>query len=481
MKATIPLSFALTLALVAPTVAQEMPTGQLHPFTAGDTVVVVGEVSSPPRDFLVTHEKKMQVAIGPDRLDHTFHFRDAIELRAMDGSEMVAENFHRGMWVRAEGRIMEDDHRRIQVDRLQVLGTNLEEYQRSAHFNPQWRQGYAMTAAGERYSTTAPIPPGTQVAILGEIISPPADFLVTQEQKMQVQVGPEQTSYTIHFADAQLVGLAGEDFPVEHFHRDMWVRAIGTAREDDPRRIDADRVEVIAKDRTAFQQSPFYAAGLGTGYVMTASGERQIFGTALDRPYVVAEVPAPVTGPVTIHQPMPFTSPAPLTMVGRIEGRPSDRELRVNTVGEMWHARTSDQAEWYDAAGRRIAWRDAQPGHWVRLTGWQTGDRQMRVSRVDHLGTDQAFRTSPYYRADAPMGYVERVAGARAEFQPVTFRGTVVSAHPEWGYFVMRDEAGQQRRVYADAAQIMLNGRSIALNALRTGDWVTVQGRLIQF
>lgn len=113
----------------------------------GTPVVVVGQVSSPPKGEL--NEQKMQVAVGRSRTDYTLHFGDAYVLKGPNGEEIDEDAFDDGQWVRAEGRVM-DDSRRIKVSRVRLISTR---EMASLHGNPYNRRGhshgYLMWPAGE--------------------------------------------------------------------------------------------------------------------------------------------------------------------------------------------------------------------------------------------------------------------------------------------------------------------------------------------
>jgi hypothetical protein len=103
----------------------------------GTAVVIVGQVSSPPKGAL--NQKKMQVAIGPQHVDYTLHFSDAHALRGPMGEEIDEDAFDDGQWVRAEGRIMKDP-RRIWVGRIRLIDP---EKSSSLQGTPYYRRGFA--------------------------------------------------------------------------------------------------------------------------------------------------------------------------------------------------------------------------------------------------------------------------------------------------------------------------------------------------
>lgn len=97
---------------------QIYPTTRVFP--RGTYVVLIGRISSQPRDVAFAHEEKMQVAVGRDRTDFTLHL-DGADLRGLQGEEIGVSDLRDKMWVRAEGTVM-GDSRRIQVTRLELMG-----------------------------------------------------------------------------------------------------------------------------------------------------------------------------------------------------------------------------------------------------------------------------------------------------------------------------------------------------------------------
>src|SRR5688500_1670381 len=111
MKRATNIAAALCLGVIA---AAHVRAAEPAAFTQGTPVVVVGQVSSPPKGEL--NEQKMQVAVGPNRTDYTLHFRKA-ELIGLTGQKIDEDGFDNKQWVRAEGRVM-GDPRRIEVHRV---------------------------------------------------------------------------------------------------------------------------------------------------------------------------------------------------------------------------------------------------------------------------------------------------------------------------------------------------------------------------
>jgi hypothetical protein len=179
---------------------------------------------------------------------------------------------------------------------------------------------------------------------------------------------------------------------------------------------------------------------------------------------------------------------SPFTIIGRVSddtgSLETTRKIQVQSAGNEWTLNVNDDALVVDDKGEKISVHELDEGQWIRATGWQTDDLRMRIARVENLGAEEAFRRTRYFRTEAPLGYVERVAGERAQFVPLRYSGTVVSIHEPMGYFVVRDSKGQMRHVYPDSSEFTVaGGRSgvFAITDLRVGDRVTVTGRSLQF
>jgi hypothetical protein len=128
-------AFYLCAAFLATTAACGPASAQTR-LREGTPVIIVGRVSSPPRGSL--NEQKMQVAVGPQRADYTLHFGDAV-VKGMRGRKIDEDRLDDGMWVRAEGHVM-DDPRRIRVDRMRVIS---RDKRRSLVGTRYYRRGYA--------------------------------------------------------------------------------------------------------------------------------------------------------------------------------------------------------------------------------------------------------------------------------------------------------------------------------------------------
>jgi hypothetical protein len=443
------------------------------PFTRGEPVVLVGRVSTPPEDRLVVVRNRMQVAIGPDEIDHTLHVRNA-KMTDLSGQEVARSDFQRDWWVRAEGKVM-DDPRRIEVSRLWVLGRSEDEFRRTGYFHNEYARGYISAAATapqprtvaavfEPELTTATptdLPEGTPVQVVGVVSSQPRDVGVAVERKMQVAIGPDRTDYTLHLRDARMFDMDGTEIAASDFRDRWWVRAVGTVM-DDSRRIDVTRLQVLAKEDESFRTSQYYRQQFAHGYV------------------------APTGQPVVrTVAPTQLPQGTPVEVVGVVSSQP--RDFAVAQEQRMQVAIGPDKTDYtlhlrdarmFDVDGTEIAASDFRDRWWVRAVGNVMDDsRRIQVDRLQVLAKeDESFRTSEFYRQQFAHGYVMPrgivepgilVAGERAEFGTTTYSGTVVSIHRDQGYFILRDEAGREHRIDT--------GRDANLGALAAGDRVNVR------
>jgi hypothetical protein len=122
------------VTLLAPAAPAKVKSTKLP---EGTEVIIVGRISSPPRG--VRNEQKMQVSIGPNKVDYTLHFNDAVIL-APNGDRIDEDRLDDRQWVRAEGTVM-DDPRRIRVSRMRVISPH--DKMRSLHGTPHYRAGFA--------------------------------------------------------------------------------------------------------------------------------------------------------------------------------------------------------------------------------------------------------------------------------------------------------------------------------------------------
>jgi len=262
---------ATTAAVIAAAMAASASAQEIgaRPIEKGTPVVIIGEVSSQPRDFGFFNERKMQVAVGPEKVDHTLHLRDA-KFFDPQGREIAKSDFQDKWWVRAEGVVMSDP-RRIDVKRIVVLGKDYNAFRQSAYFRPDFERGFVMAerVAGSRevLPSTRVFAPGTPVQLLAPISSQPKDAGVATEEKMQVAIGPDKTDYTLHFKNATMIGLDGKELTARDLRDRMWVRAYGKVM-DDSRRIEVDRLELVASDDETFRSGPHFRQGADYGYII---------------------------------------------------------------------------------------------------------------------------------------------------------------------------------------------------------------------
>jgi hypothetical protein len=262
MKHRIPLALVLGVTLAA--VAQAQAPNTIPRFAQGTPVVLVGEITSQPQGIIA--EEKMQVAIGPGKVDYTLHMNDA-KMLGQQGQSIGADDLVDKMWVRAEGTVM-DDPRRVKVTRLQVIGKDLPGLKQSAFYRPGLEQGYVMAVAGSRETfpaAGAAFVPGAMV-IIGKV----SDDTGALETTRKLQVDASGNTWTLHVPkDAPVVSAAGEKISVHEIAKDQWVRAHGWQTDD--LRLRVARLENVGKEE-AFRTSTHFRAGEPLGYVERAPG-----------------------------------------------------------------------------------------------------------------------------------------------------------------------------------------------------------------
>jgi len=123
------------------------PHAAMH-YPEGTRVVIVGRVSSQPRNVKFAHERKMQVSVGPRRADYTLHLNDA-KIFGANGGEAQVSDLRDRWWVRAEGRVM-DDAKRIDVSRVRVLSKTRDNLKGTAYYRTGMAHGYVTAVAGSR-------------------------------------------------------------------------------------------------------------------------------------------------------------------------------------------------------------------------------------------------------------------------------------------------------------------------------------------
>lgn len=321
----------------------------------------------------------------------------------------------------------------------------------------------ANQAANQRPQVVQTLPrfaENTPVVVVGEITSQPKDAV--NERKMQVGVGPGKTDVTLHLSDAKLYNVDGAPIGESRLDTKMWVRAEGTVM-DDPRRVKVTRLQVIGQDMAGLRQSAFHRPGFDQGYIVAVAGTRQI--------YPVAQGAA-------------FT-PAPLVIVGRVADDTgpleNTRKIQVDAAGNTWTLNVPKDTPILDAKGQKISVHEIAKGQWIRAHGWQTDDLRMRIARVENIGPEEAFKSSAYYRAATPIGYVERAPGTGVRFNPLQVTGVVTSVSVADGTLSLRDERGTNRTFFLETLTIQSNGRLVDAGSLQNGQRVTVQGSEIVF
>lgn len=289
MNRTLPFMCAAVLGLLSPVRSEENKPAA---FTQGTTVVVVGRVTSPPKGAL--NEKKMQVAIGPDKSDYTLHFRKA-ELTGLRGQKIDEDGLDDGMWVRAEGRVMSDP-RRIEVTRVQVIAPDDKQHKRSAFYRPGYDFGYVSSVAGIRQvfpnAAATRIALGTPFVLVGRVADDTGPF----ESTRKLQVKSAGNTWTLNVPKETLVtDVAGKKISVHEIQDKQWVRAYGWRSDD--LRMRVERLENIGKDE-AFRAASFYRADYDLGYVDPLEGNDRFTPLKLSGTVVSTD---PVWGSVTVR------------------------------------------------------------------------------------------------------------------------------------------------------------------------------------
>lgn len=320
----------------------------------------------------------------------------------------------------------------------------------------------AQNAPAPGAAATAPAVPrmaeGTPVVVVGEVTSPPKSI----ENKMQVGVGPARMDYTLHLSDATMYDEHGAVINSSQLSDKTWVRAEGTVMND-PQRIKVTQLQIIGSDPTRLRQSAFFRPGYERGYIMAVAGTRQIY-------------PA-VTGVV-------FTPPA-MVIVGQVSDDTgpleATRKIQVKAAGNTWTMEVPKETPVFDVQGKKISVHNVANGQWVRAHGWQTDDLRIRAARLQEIGPQEAFRTSSFFRAGQPMGYVEREPGPQVRFNPIQVTGTVTAIDQTAGTVTVRDAGGRERVFPLATVTLRANGREIDAATVQQGQQVAVEGSEIAF
>lgn len=263
MKRTVFYAAAFALGLTGTAARADQP----RQFNEGTPVVIVGEISSQPKNAKFVHESKLQVATGPNKKDHTLHVKGAKIFNA-NGKELAKSDLQDRMWIRAEGTVM-DDPRRIKVTRMTVLGRDQLAFRNSPYYETAYNEGYVERVAGSRevFNSTQAATQGMPVVVVGKVSSAPKKAKIVNENKMQVAVGADKTDYTLHIDDARIFDSAGREMAKSDLTDEMWVRAEGTFM-DDAKRIKVNRLEVVGRNSADFHNSPSFRTSDEAGYII---------------------------------------------------------------------------------------------------------------------------------------------------------------------------------------------------------------------
>jgi len=255
MRRILPWVTAILLSLSSVAQARERAPA----FPQGTAVLVVGEVTSPPKTRL--GEQKMQVAVGLEHTDYTLHFFGA-QVLGVNGRPLDEGDFHHGMWVRAEGRIM-NDSRRVKVGRLQVIASDRASLARSALLPPGQEQGYITSVAGTRQT----IPEGAAASVRPSptvIVGRVGQDYHPRGLAMGISVQAAGTEWRLEFPEeARLIDRQGGAVSADQILPGQWVRVLGWRTDD--LRLRVARVEQIGKD-AALRRSSLYRVGSPLGY-----------------------------------------------------------------------------------------------------------------------------------------------------------------------------------------------------------------------
>jgi len=279
---------AVALSVLSPARAADTKAG----FAKNTPVVVVGRISSPPSGAV--NERKMQVAIGPEKTDYTLHFRKATVL-GLRGQKLDEDGLDDGMWVRAQGRMM-GDPRRVEVTHVQVIAPDDKEHPRSAFYRSGYDFGYITAVAGSREIFPAqPVGKaslGAPFVLVGRV----SDDTGPLESTRRVQVDAAGNTWTLHVPkDAPVMDLGGKKISVHEVNKDQWVRAYGWRTDD--LRMRVERLENIGRDE-AFRSAAFYRQDAPLGFVDPLEGTDRFSPLKLSGTVVSTD---PAFGSVTIR------------------------------------------------------------------------------------------------------------------------------------------------------------------------------------
>jgi hypothetical protein len=139
---------ALLTVTLAPAAHAQRERPIPEPLQEGTPIVIVGQVSDTPGTF---GGRKMQVEVGETRRDYTLHYRDAV-IKGPAGEKMSSGDIDEGQWVRAEGRVMNDE-RRVWVERLRVITPEeAQTIRNTAFYRPGYPYGYVAVTDESYYA-----------------------------------------------------------------------------------------------------------------------------------------------------------------------------------------------------------------------------------------------------------------------------------------------------------------------------------------
>lgn len=242
-------TLALTLALLLLTMGVASARVDEPSFSKGTPVLVIGDVTSPPKTRL--GEQKMQVAVGPEHIDYTLHFFRA-QLLGLDGKPLDEGDFKHGLWVRAEGSIM-NDPRRVRVSRLQVIARDRAALAHSAFLPPGQEYGFIASVAGTRQT----FPESAEVT---ERASP---VLAVGKVAQRVRLSHGATGLTLSVAGIDWILEVPEEVTAQEIQTGQWVRVYGWRVAD--LRVRAGRIAVIGSG-PAWRRSGVFRTESPQGY-----------------------------------------------------------------------------------------------------------------------------------------------------------------------------------------------------------------------
>jgi hypothetical protein len=142
MQRSFAFTVTLALGLLGPGSHAAGADPAVRQFPETTPVVIVGRISSQPRNAGFAHEKKMQVSVGQDATDYTLHLKGA-RIIGPNGHEARVSDLQDKWWVRAEGSVMSDP-RRIQAYTVRVFSKTLDNLKGTRYNRPGMAHGYVI-------------------------------------------------------------------------------------------------------------------------------------------------------------------------------------------------------------------------------------------------------------------------------------------------------------------------------------------------